>query len=156
MTAKDHSTDEAQISPSSQNCSSFVWLIRPWSRWCLLVQRLTIGHTTSDELRPFRHHGDWIRLFRQQTPKGRMVPTQLVPVGVAMLADALTQFFNLRNQLLACHFIKVFIHKTSSLQCKGGHEPAQNGIEYECTIETFMAYVFTRSIQRDSSPVDFY
>jgi hypothetical protein len=83
-----------------------------------------------------------------------MVPTQLVTVAVAMLADALTQFFNLCNQLLACHFIKVFILESSSLQCKG-HEPAQNGIEYECTIETFMAYVLTRSIQGDFSLVDF-
>jgi len=94
--------------------SGFKGLVRPRRVGQLLIQGLPIPDAASEELGPFGHHGDRIRLLGQQAPERRLVPTQLVSAAVPMPADALPQGPDFLDELLACHPAKVFVHDAAS------------------------------------------
>jgi hypothetical protein len=77
-----------------------------WHR-CAGVQpffkRLPVLHASRDELRPRRDGGKRVGLLRQQTPQRRVVPTEILAAGIAVLPDPRTQFLNFADQLLFRH-----------------------------------------------------
>src|SRR5687768_2874187 len=66
----------------------------------LLIQRLTVANTAAHELRPFRHHGQRILPLGQESPKCRMMPTQLVTAAVAMRANAAAEAADFGDELV--------------------------------------------------------
>src|SRR5262249_23778612 len=79
----------------------------------LLIERLPVSQTTSQELRPGRDGDFGIDLLRKKTPELGVVPAQPMLGGVAVLADAGSELLYFRHQLGSCKEIKVFVH----IQC---------------------------------------
>ncbi len=57
----------------------------------LSLKRFAVLHAAAQELGPGRHRDLRIDAFRQHAPQLRMVPAEIVPRAVAMLADAPAQ-----------------------------------------------------------------
>ena len=83
--------------------SFLVGLLRSRSTTRLLVKRLSILHAALNELRPIRHYGNGIGLFREESPERRMVPAEFMPGAVTMLTDTSSQHPHLINELLTRH-----------------------------------------------------
>jgi hypothetical protein len=103
---------DAFISPTP---SLRIGLLRSRSTARLLIKRLSILHAASNELRPLRHYGNGIGLFRKESPERRMVPAELMPGAVTMLTDTPSQHPHLINELLTRHPFEVFIHTSSDV-----------------------------------------
>jgi len=67
----------------------------------MLVERLPVAHAAAHEFRPFGDERNRIRFFRQQSPKGRVVPAKFVTAAVAMFTDSLPKFLDFFNELFA-------------------------------------------------------
>src|SRR4029453_17470455 len=89
------------------------WLLRSRSTTGLLVERLSILHTSPNELRPVRHYGNGIGLFREESPERRMVPAEFMPSAVTMPTDTSSQRLYLIDELLTRHRFEVFVHTPS-------------------------------------------
>jgi hypothetical protein len=92
------------------------------------IEGLPVSHATSDELRPFRHHGQRIRPFWQESPKRRMMPTEVMATAVPVRANTLSQFLYLIDELLTSHLIKVSIHDVASSEFCLTVRSARHGI----------------------------
>src|SRR5262249_26501115 len=79
----------------------------------LPVQRLPVLHASLDELRPLRDDRNGVGLLGQKAPQVRMKPAQIVESAVAVLANAMTQLPNLRDQLFTRHRDKIIVHATT-------------------------------------------
>jgi hypothetical protein len=76
----------------------------------LLIERLAVANTASEELRPVGNFGERVDLFRQEAPESGVMPAEIVLRAVAMLADAVPQLPNFRDELLARHLFEVIVH----------------------------------------------
>jgi hypothetical protein len=81
----------------------------------LFVERLTIANTASQEPGPWRNGDLDASGLRQQGPKIRMVPAEIVTRGIAMRSNSRAQFPDLSRQFLPAHAIEIFIHLCSSV-----------------------------------------
>ena len=63
-----------------------------------------------NELGPFRHDRNGVGLFRQQPPKYRMMPTELMCATVPMLTNTFSQLLHFCDELVTCQMIEVYVH----------------------------------------------
>ena len=90
--------------------STLIGLAASWRAWRLRIQRLPVLDAAPDEFRPGRNDGNRIGLLWQQPPKARMMPAEVVKLGVAVLPNAVPQHPHFFDQLLARHPVQVVIH----------------------------------------------
>ena len=65
----------------------------------LTIQRLSIADAPAKKIRPFWYNRKSSRTFRQQIPKPRLMPAQIVAGTVPMLADGCSQSLYLSDQV---------------------------------------------------------
>ena len=80
----------------------------------LFVQRLAVVDAAAHELRPLRHRNARGERFRQQTPKRRLVPAEVVPCRIPMLADAGSQSSHFRQELVPRELLEIEQPKPNS------------------------------------------
>ena len=106
--------DEAKRLINWGNWSLLIGPFRSRSVWRMFIKRLSIPHTALKELRPVRHYGYRIGLFRQQSPQRWMMPTQFMSATIAVLPDTLAESLDFFSKLLTRHLIEIAIHAASS------------------------------------------
>jgi hypothetical protein len=78
--------------------------------WCvrlLLVHALSITDAAAQELGPGRHWYGGVQPFWQRSPKLRMMPTEFVPTGVPVHANACPTTAHLFLQLLTAQALEI-------------------------------------------------
>src|SRR5262249_27926576 len=81
----------------------------------LPLQRFAVLEAAAQKLRPGGNRDRRIDPLGQETPELRMMPAQIVPARVAMLANALSQAPDLRDQFLAVHALEVVVESGHGL-----------------------------------------
>ena len=76
----------------------------------MLIERLPIPDAAAQELGPLRNHRRWIAPFRQQGPQVGVVPAQIVLRAVPVCPYARPEHFDLGQQFLPGHGLKIIIH----------------------------------------------
>jgi hypothetical protein len=66
----------------------------------LSVQRLTVPHTSPDELWPVRYDREWILLLWKKAPQRGVMPAELMARAVSMGANATAELVDLIDELL--------------------------------------------------------
>ena len=79
----------------------------------LLVERSAIPQAALEKLRPLRDDRNWIGLFRQESPERGVMPTELMSRTVSMPTDPTPKFFDLVDELLTRHGVKILVHDAS-------------------------------------------
>jgi len=93
----------------------------------LLIEGFPVGDTAAHEPRPGRYGDIGIHGLRQQTPKLRMVPAEVMARAVAVRTDACSEALHLRDQGLAVKACQIPIHNSSSPQLDHMTESSQGG-----------------------------
>ena len=76
----------------------------------LLVERLAVTDTAAHKLRPLGHGGYGVGLLGEQPPQPGLVPAEVVPAAVAVLADGGPQPLGFLNQGFPAHGLEVGVH----------------------------------------------
>jgi hypothetical protein len=76
----------------------------------LSIERLAIANAPTQELRPIRDGNSAGKRLRQQSPKLRVMPTQIVSSAIAVRTNTRTQPQNLSDELVPTHAFEVVIH----------------------------------------------
>jgi hypothetical protein len=76
----------------------------------LSIQWLTVLQTSPQELWPRGNRWKRIALLGKKAPEVRVMPAELLPWTVAMLANARTEPLDFRYECIAIEFCEVFVH----------------------------------------------
>lgn len=76
----------------------------------LAIKRFPISNASPQELRPRRNGDFWFDRLRQETPKLRMVPTEVMARAIPVGPDARAEPLNFRDEVIPAHAFEIIVH----------------------------------------------